>query len=95
MQLTLYQPLDSISTTRKMFSLEDFYRGYQLNHFDYKQMVNEYLLNLPTDDMQKFIKDVKGSSQEEFRRTVPATKAVLKQGQRDRNFSKIVDGLVC
>lgn len=53
-----------------MFTSEDFYKSFQLNFFDYKQHVNEYLLNQNKDTISKITKGIYYSSVEEFKLSV-------------------------
>lgn len=53
-----------------MFNPLEFYHGFQVNHFDYKQINNHFLLNLPEDQMQPLIDEVFKGTKEEFLRSV-------------------------
>ena len=53
-----------------MYRPEEFYHGFQVNHFDYKQLNNRLLLNLSDEEIQKIIKLVVNGSKEEYLRSV-------------------------
>lgn len=53
-----------------MFSSQEFYHGFQINHFDYKQLNNRYLLERPNKEIEKIIKPILGGNIEEFKRSV-------------------------
>ena len=53
-----------------MYRPEEFYHGFQVSHFDYKQLNNRFLLNLPDEEIKKLIQPVVNGSKEEFLRSV-------------------------
>ncbi len=55
-----------------IFKPEEFYIGFQLNYFDYRQVNNKYLLNLGDQGIAKLIQPILNGSKEEFLKSVRA-----------------------
>lgn len=53
-----------------MYDPKEFYKGFQLNYFDYKQISNKHLLELPDEEVSKLIKPVLQSKISEFRQNI-------------------------
>lgn len=53
-----------------MISPSEYFKGFQVNHFDYKQLVNKHLLELKDEEIYKLINTVIDGNKEEFLRSV-------------------------
>lgn len=53
-----------------MIPPEYFYKGFQLNHFDNKQLSNQFLLELSDEKIKEITKHVLNSSVRDFKRSV-------------------------
>jgi len=55
-----------------MFKPEEFFDGFQINHFDYKQINNRRLLELSDEEIESRISDLIAGSKQDFIRSVRA-----------------------
>ncbi|MEP1095920.1 MAG: hypothetical protein ABJG78_12465 [Cyclobacteriaceae bacterium] len=53
-----------------MIQPKSFYEGFQINHYDIKQINNKYLLDMSDDEIEKVTSKLIKSSKEEFLRSV-------------------------
>lgn len=52
------------------FKPEEFYRGFQVNHFDHKQLSNKYLLDLKDEELETIISPVINRDIKDFKRSI-------------------------